>query len=143
MENELSYTKAMTEEEKMVFLKALVKLAKADNNFDDNEKDFIRGMGIMFNLPKSVIPKLAETISDDEFLKQLKVIKDRRLAMDLVKEMCMLANFDGDMSGEEIILIGKAGEAMGLSLEKIQDISQWVIDRIILQERGKIIFEKF
>ena len=70
-------------------------------------------------------------------------IKDRRLAMDLIKEMCMLANFDGDMSEEEIFLIGKAGEAMGLDLEKIQDISQWVIDRIILQERGKIIFEKF
>lgn len=143
MENELSYTKAMSEEEKKVFMTALLKLAKADNNFDGNEKDFIRGMGIMFNLPKTMLSELSEDISDDEFLKQLGVIKDRRLAMDLVKEMCMLANFDGDMSGEEIVLIGKAGEAMGLSLEKIQDISQWVIDRIILQERGKIIFEKF
>ena len=28
-------------------------------------------------------------------------------------------------------------------LEKIQQISQWVIDRIIWLEEGKIIFEKF
>ncbi len=143
MENELSYTKAMTENEKKIFMKALVKLAKADNNVDDEEKDFIRGMAIMFNLPKSSLSEITENISDDELLKLLSSIKDRRLAMDLIKEMCMLANFDGDMSEEEIFLIGKAGEAMGLDLEKIQDISQWVIDRIILQERGKIIFEKF
>lgn len=143
MENELSYTKAMTEAEKMVFMKTLVQLAKADNNFDDDEKDFIRGMGIMFNLPKSVIPELTADISDEKLLDELKIIKDRRMAMDLIKEMCMLANFDGDMSGEEMVLIGKVGEAMGLDLDKVQDISQWVIDRIILQERGKIIFEKF
>ena len=73
----------------------------------------------------------------------VKVIKDRKLAMNLIKEMCMLANFDGDMSDEEIVLIGRVGEAMGLSVDKIQDISQWVIDRIVLQERGKIIFEQF
>jgi hypothetical protein len=32
---------------------------------------------------------------------------------------------------------------MGVELEKIQQISQWVIDRIIWLEEGKIIFEKF
>ena len=56
--------------------------------------------------------------------------------------MCMLANSDGDLSDQEILLIGRIGTAMGLELEKIEQISQWVIDHIVWLEEGKIIFEK-
>ena len=81
--------------------------------------------------------------SDDELVDEVKIIKDRPKALELVKEMCMLANSDSDLSENEIRLIGKVGTAMGVELEKIQEISQWVIDRIIWLEQGKIIFEKF
>ena len=57
--------------------------------------------------------------------------------------MCLLANDDSDLSDNETLLIGRVGQAMGVELEKIQQISQWVIDRIIWLEEGKIIFEKF
>ena len=141
-ENEMTYTTAMTKEQKLIFLKALIALAKADTKIDENEKDFLKGMSLVFNLPQEDID-IKHIPSEDEVVDMVKVIKDRKLAMNLIKEMCMLANFDGDMSDEEIVLIGRVGEAMGLSVDKIQDISQWVIDRIVLQERGKIIFEQF
>ena len=141
-ENEMTYTTAMTKEQKLIFLKTLVALAKADTRIDENEKDFLKGMSLVFNLPQEDID-IKHIPSEDEVVDMVKVIKDRKLAMNLIKEMCMLANFDGDMSDEEIVLIGRVGEAMGLSVDKIQDISQWVIDRIVLQERGKIIFEQF
>ena len=141
-ENEMAYTTAMTKEQKLIFLKTLVALAKADTKIDENEKDFLKGMSLVFNLPQEDID-IKHIPSEDEVVDMVKVIKDRKLAMNLIKEMCMLANFDGDMSDEEIVLIGRVGEAMGLSVDKIQDISQWVIDRIVLQERGKIIFEQF
>lgn len=141
-ENEMTYTTAMTKEQKLIFLKTLVALAKADTKIDGNEKDFLKGMSLVFNLPQEDID-IKHIPSEDEVVDMVKVIKDRKLAMNLIKEMCMLANFDGDMSDEEIVLIGRVGEAMGLSVDKIQDISQWVIDRIVLQERGKIIFEQF
>ena len=141
-ENEMTYTTAMTKEQKLIFLKTLVALAKADTKIDENEKDFLKGMSLVFNLPQEDID-IKHIPSEDEVVDMVKVIKDRKLAMNLIKEMCMLANFDGDMSDEEIVLIGRVGEAMGLSVDKIQDISQWVIDRIVLQERGKIIFEQF
>ena len=138
----MTYTTAMTKKQKLIFLKTLVALAKADTKIDENEKDFLKGMSLVFNLPQEDID-IKHIPSEDEVVDMVKVIKDRKLAMNLIKEMCMLANFDGDMSDEEIVLIGRVGEAMGLSVDKIQDISQWVIDRIVLQERGKIIFEQF
>ena len=56
--------------------------------------------------------------------------------------MCMLANSDGDLNNREVLLIGRVGQAMGLSLDKIEQISQWVIDRIVWLEEGKVIFEE-
>ena len=60
----------------------------------------------------------------------------------MIKEACLLANSDGDVSEKEIVFIGKIGQTMGVELEKIEQISQWVVDRIIWLEEGKIIFEQ-
>ena len=60
----------------------------------------------------------------------------------MIKEACLLANSDGDLSEKEIVFIGKIGQTMGVELEKIEQISQWVVDRIIWLEEGKIIFEQ-
>ena len=56
--------------------------------------------------------------------------------------MCILAHADNELSESETLLIGRVGQAMGIELEKIQQISQWVIDRIIWMEEAKIIFEE-
>ena len=77
-----------------------------------------------------------------ELLEKVKLIDNRQAALMLIKEMCMLAHADDELSDSETLLIGKVGEAMGVSLEKIQQISNWVIDRIIWLERGKLIFEE-
>ena len=47
-----------------------------------------------------------------------------------------------DLTDREMLLIGRVGLAMGLELEKIEQISRWVVDRIVWIEEGKIIFEK-
>ena len=54
-ENEMTYTTAMTKEQKLIFLKTLVALAKADTKIDENEKDFLKGMSLVFNLPQEDI----------------------------------------------------------------------------------------
>lgn len=62
--------------------------------------------------------------------------------MELIKEMCVLAHADDELSDEETALIGKVGMAMGIDLDKIEQISNWVIDRLIWLEEAKIIFEE-
>ena len=55
--------------------------------------------------------------------------------------MCMLAHVDNILSDEETLFIGKIGLALGVEIEKIEQISNWIIDRIIWLEQAKIIFE--
>ena len=141
VENDMSYLADMTEDERVVFLKVLVKLAKADGQVDDGEKDFIRNLGMVFGIPASRTDEIKNV--DEGVVDEVKIIKKRPIALQLIKEMCLLANSDSDLSDNETLLIGKVGQAMGVELEKIQQISQWVIDRIIWLEEGKLIFEKF
>ena len=56
--------------------------------------------------------------------------------------MCVRAHADDELSDEETALIGKVGMAMGIDLDKIEQISNWVIDRLIWLEEAKIIFEE-
>ena len=142
MENDMGYLASMTEDERVVFLKTLARLAMSDGEFDDEEKLFIREMALALGVPENRYDEIRAKASDDEIVDPVKLIKDRKKAMMLIKEMCLLANSDGDLSDKEVLLIGRVGESMGLELEKIEQISQWVIDRIVWLEEGKIIFEK-
>ena len=132
----------MSEEEKVTFLRVLVSLAKTDKNFNNDEKIFIKDTALIFGLNKSHINEILEPISNDELIKKASKITNRQAALHLIKEACFLANSDGDLSNEEIIFIGKIGQAMNVELEKIEEISQWVIEQIIWLEKGKIIFEQ-
>ncbi len=142
MENQMSYISEMTEEEKIIFLRVLVALARSDNNFDDEEKAFIKDIAIIFGITKDKIDDILLPLTDEEVIKKASKIKKRQAALQLIKEACLLANSDGDLSDREIILIGKIGQAMGIELEKIEQISKWVIDRIVWLEEGKLIFEQ-
>ncbi len=142
MENDMSYLADTNEDERVAFLKVLVRLAKVDGNVDSGEKEFIKNLGMIFQVPANRYDEIKNVGDDEDVINAVKVIRNRRTALELIKEMCLLANSDSDLSDKETLLIGKVGQAMGVELEKIEQISQWVIDRIIWLEEGKIIFEK-
>ena len=127
-----SYLNSASAEEKTVFFKVLLHLADADGFTDKNEITFIKkaaqAQGIEVNSLKDF---------DDEakVLEEVKIIKDRHLAMELIREMCMLSHV-------ETLFIGKVGIALGIEMEKIEQISNWVIDHIFWLEQAKVIFEE-
>ncbi|MBE6452739.1 MAG: hypothetical protein E7012_04540 [Alphaproteobacteria bacterium] len=131
----------LTEKEKLFFIKVLTRLANVDNNIDNSEKSFIDQLFNSFQLPVSHLEEIS-TATDEQIINEAKNITNRQVAMELIKEMCILANLDGSLSDRETLLIGNIGVAMNLELEKIEQISRWVIDRIIWLEEGKVIFEK-
>jgi len=134
------YIKNLKKEQKVAFMQAFVHLASSDGDFDDDEKAYVMGMAKAYGLTKK--DDILKTKTDAELIKAVKVIKDRRAAMELIKEMCILAHADDDFSEKEAVFIGKIGKAMGVEAKKIEQISNWVIDRFIWLEEEKIIFEK-
>ena len=137
MDQHLEEMLKMDEESRIAYLKAFTRLACADGSFDENEKRFIKNLAKTYH-----VSEIFSCAEDDAIIEDLKKIKSRRVALELIKELCILAHADDVLTDEETLFIGRVGQAMGVELDKIEQISNWVIDKIILAEEAKIIFEE-
>lgn len=129
----------LSQEDKIIFLQALFFLANIDKNRDEQEIMFIKDLADYYKVEQS--EEIFKNTTEEEILNKLKTIKNRRTSLELIKEMCLLGHSDSDLTDEETLFIGHAGLAMGIEIEKIEQISNWIIDKIIWLEQGKIIFE--
>lgn len=142
MELNMAYLSKLNEEQRIAFMKALASLANADGKLDAEEVDFIKQVAIIYGVPEKRVEEILQAKNEDEIVEAVKIIDNRRAALELIKEMCILAHADNELTDSEIMLIGRVGQAMGIELEKIEQISQWVIDRVIWLEEAKLIFEE-
>ena len=131
----------LSNEEKIAYMKAFTRLARADGVFDDVEKEFIKDMAKNYFLSENDIQQILSA-DDRDIISAVKNIKNRRVALELIKDLCFLGYSDKELSDNELLLIGQIGEAMGITPEKIEEISDWVVEKIILTEKAKIIFEE-
>lgn len=142
MEMDMNCVDKLTEDQRIAFLKAFSRLAAADGYLDSDEKEFIKHVAVSFGVSAKRVNEILKIDNDEEIIEAVKKIDNRRAALELIKEMCVLAHADDTLSDEETALIGKVGMAMGVDLDKIEQISNWVIDRLIWLEEAKIIFEE-
>lgn len=135
-----SYLSQANQTEKNAFFKVLICLANIDENFDEEELSFIKAAAKTQGIEN--LEELYNYGSPEKVIEQVKVIRNRHLAMELIREMCILSHVDNYLSDAETLFIGQVGLALGIELEKIEQISNWIIDRIIWLEQAKIIFEE-
>lgn len=135
-----SYLSQANQTEKNAFFKVLICLANIDENFDEEELSFIKAAAKTQGIEN--LEELYNYGSPEKVIEQVKVIRNRHLAMELIREMCILSHVDNYLSDSETLFIGQVGLALGIELEKIEQISNWIIDRIIWLEQAKIIFEE-
>ena len=135
-----SHLSKAKKKKKKAFFQVLICLANIDENFDADEMAFIKDAAKTHNL--SNLEELYNYGSPQKVIEQVKVIRDRHLALELIREMWILSHVDNYLSDSETLFIGQVGLALGVELEKIEQISNWVIDRIIWLEQAKLIFEE-
>ena len=68
-------------------------------------------------------------------------ITDRQKSLQLVKELCYLANSDTGLEDSEIDFIIDVAEKVNVDSERLKQINKWVLDKIVLQKTGEIILE--
>ncbi len=142
MDKQFDAIMSMTDDAKVAYLKAFTRLAHADSSFDDSEKAFIKDLAENYVVPAERLEEIYAADNDEEIIKEVSAIKNRRAALELIKELCFLAHADDELTDDETLFIGRIGQAMNVELDKIEQISNWVIDKIILSEEAKIIFEE-
>ncbi len=142
MDKQFDSIMSMTDDAKVAYLKAFTRLASADGVFDDSEKAFIKDLAERYVVPSERLPEIFAADDNEKIIEDVKQIRNRRAALELIKELCFLAHADDELTDDETLFIGRVGQAMNIELEKIEQISNWVIDKIILAEEARIIFEE-
>ena len=134
-----SYLDQASLKQKYAFFQTLICLSGIDGKTADEEIAFIEEMAKKQGLDDMQL--LPDFANKEEDVDGVKIINNRPQALELIYEMCNLAHVDNVLSDAEVMLIGEVGLAMGIEIEKIEQISNWVIDNIVLREQAKIIFE--
>lgn len=141
MNNEYDYIAALTTEEKRLFVECFCCMVYADGNVAKEEIEFLKGIGKIYGVDEKEIVLILKEMKKDAVLEKVKQLSDRKKALQLVKELCYLANSDSSLEDSEIDFIIDVSEKLNVESEKIKQINKWVLDRILLQKTGEIILE--
>ena len=136
------YIKELSVEEKIVFLKIICRLIKADSSIDEDEINFLKKTADFFGVDNSTVLEVIKVADSIDYVAEAKKITNRSHALQLVKELCALANVDDDLDDKELDIIIDSAHAMNIEDEKIILINRWVLDSQIVAQTGRIILEE-
>ena len=132
-----SFTKEIEKEQRITFMVVIAYLGRIDGEL--NEERFY-DLAMTHNLSEDEMAAAHYEQSEDEVLSLLFHIQNPSLALVLIRELFYFGYDDGDLSDEKILFISKVGQALNIPIEKMEQISEWVIKGIEWEEEGAKIF---
>lgn len=141
MNEEYNYIATLSAEEKKIFVECFCCIVCSDKKVSKEEIEFLKNIGKSYGIAEQDIVSIMKALNKDEILEKTKTITNRKKALQLIKELCYLANSDNGLEDEEIDFIIDVAERVNVENEKIKQINKWVLDKIILFKTGDIILE--
>lgn len=135
------YISTLSYDEKIIFLKIFCCLVRADGRVDNDEINFLKDIAARYGIDNATVVGIIKEPNID-CVAEARKIGSRQHALQLVKEMCVLANIDNDLDDNELDIVIDSARAMGIEDEKIVLINRWVLDSLILTKTGEIILEQ-
>ena len=136
------YINFLSTEEKYIFVKIFCRMVKADNRIASEELTFLKSIALKFGIDNASLVNIVKTANSIDCIEEAKKISKRTAALELIKELCVLANIDEDLEDGELDIIIDIARAMDIEDEKVLLINRWVLDNIVLAKAGRIILEK-
>lgn len=141
MDHEYDYINTLTAGEKRIFVESFCCMVYTDGNVAKEEIDFLKSIGKLYDIAEQDIVSILKNMKKDEIMEHIATITDRQKSLQLVKELCYLANSDTGLDDREIDFIIDVAEKLNVDSEKLKQINKWVLDKIVLQKTGEIILE--
>lgn len=136
----LDYLDHLDQTQQIAFLTGLAHIAHADGSIDEDETAFISAIGELYGILPAKLTDICAKDETTNVIKKLKQIKKPTARLALIREMFYIGHADGELTDDEILTIADIGEALDISIEKMEKISQWVIDGLVWQEKGAELF---
>lgn len=137
-----AYINTLSREEKLAYLKIFCRLIKADGSIDADEISFLKMIAVRYGVDNATMVSIIKSADSIDCMAEARKIVGRQHALELIKELCVLANIDDDLHDNELDIIIDAARVMGVEDEKVILINRWVLDSLILQKTGNVIMER-
>ncbi len=141
MTDGFEYVADLSLEEKLVFLRMIIRLIGKDGRIDDSERGFMKELAGKYQIPKQYSAQINQPMSEDELIVSAINVLDRKKSLYLIKELLTVANSDDDLDDGEVDFVIKVSKALGIEDEKVAEINQCVLDQMSLLDRYRAALE--
>lgn len=138
MENDFIST--LSPDEKLLFLRSLLAMIKADGRIDDKERALAHELARLYD-----VAGCSEVLKNPQpksmLLNEMKALAgNRKKAMLLLRELLIIAHIDDDFDEKEMSFVEEAARALEIDERLVLELNQLILDYKLLQVRaGKIM----
>ncbi len=135
------FIEKLSDGEKFIFLKVICGLVASDRQVTKEELLYLKDMAEMYNVKGATLATMIKTADRKALLKQARLIDERKKALMLIKELCMVANKDTTLEDNEIDYILDVAEMMKIEPNTVKDINSAVNAYITLAQKVSDLLE--
>lgn len=134
------FISTLNADEKLLFLKSLLAMIKADGRIDDKERELAHELARLYDVSGG-----SEVLKNPQpksmLLNEMKALAgNRKKAMLLLRELLIIAHIDDDFDEKEMSFVEEAARALEIDERLVLELNQLILDYKLLQVRaGKIM----
>jgi uncharacterized tellurite resistance protein B-like protein len=129
----------LTDDEKRVFLKAVVQIIVADGVIDKGESVIIKKIGAAYQMTKAMLNEAKADINRPLTDSELAVFDSEQKKLELIKALCTVATVDNELANNEVQLLIDITDRLGIEREKLLEINELVQDIFLLKTKNDLI----
>lgn len=134
------FISTLNADEKLLFLRSLLAMIKADGRIDDKERTLAHELARLYD-----VAGCSEVLKNPQpksmLLNEMKALAgNRKKAMLLLRELLIIAHIDDDFDEKEMSFVEEAARALEIDEWLVLELNQLILDYKLLQVRaGKIM----
>ena len=137
-----NFINTLDETERFIFLKVICGMVACDKQVAKEELVYLKELALKFETKGSNLINMIKSADKKSLIKQARMIEDRSKALMLIKDLCMVANNDLNLSDEEIDYILDIADAMGIDAQRVKEINAVVNEYLEVSQKACILLEQ-
>ncbi|MBQ2884150.1 MAG: TerB family tellurite resistance protein [Alphaproteobacteria bacterium] len=137
-----NFINTLDETERFIFLKVICGMVACDKQVAKEELVYLKELALKFETKGSNLINMIKSADKKSLIKQARMIEDRSKALMLIKDLCMVANNDLNLSDDEIDYILDIADAMGIDAQRVKEINAVVNEYLEVSQKACILLEQ-
>lgn len=132
-----------TQEDKIMFMHGLIRLAKADGIVDETEIEFFKQASYNMGIEPDAVEQLYVELTTDNVELDYKEMSfdSKKKSLFFLREAIQLCYIDSEYSEEEQLEIRNIANELDISFDAIDKIEAWVLRGFEWQKEGELLLD--